>query len=197
MTLKRQAEGISATEPDWSREAKRFWQWDPPRSLLASIRAYQRHQAGRHPIAALLRRVAVVRHRFWSVVTGADVPINCRIGGGLLIPHPNGIVIHPRAQIGPNCIIFQQVTIGMRQLGVPVVGGHVDLGAGAKVLGAIHVGDHAAVGANSVLLTDLPPGAAAVGIPARIIPDPAAGPWSPPAARPPHSEGNVKPDIGV
>ena len=54
-----------------------------------------------------------------------------------MIPHPNGVVIHPDVRIGPNCLIFQQVTLGHRYGGVPSVGGHVDFGAGAKVLGPI------------------------------------------------------------
>ena len=160
---------ISATEPDWSREAKPFWRWAPSRSLLASIRAYQRHRASRNPFRALLRMLATLRHRFWSVVTGADIPLNARIGGGLLIPHPNGIVIHPDVCVGPNCLIFQQVTLGARNAKVPTVGGHVDFGAGAKVLGGIAIGDHANVGANAVVLIDVPAGATAVGIPARLV----------------------------
>ena len=112
---------------------------------------------------------AVLRHRFWSVITGADIPVNCQIEGGLCIPHPNGIVIHPQVHIGPNCMIFQQVTLGMRNDQVPWIGGHVDIGAGAKILGAVRVGDHARIGANSVVLDDVPDGATAVGIPARLI----------------------------
>ena len=83
-------------------------------------------------LAQMRRRILVLRHRFWSVVTGADVPLNSQIGGGLLLPHPNGIVIHPEAVIGPNCLLFQQVTIGATQGGVPRIGGHVDIGAGAE-----------------------------------------------------------------
>ena len=160
--------GISATEPDWSRETKRFWAWAPPKSLLASIRAYQRHRGSRNPLRIALRKLATLRHRFWSIVSGADVPLNCRIGGGMAMPHPNGIVIHPQAQIGPNCMLMQQATIGDRGGGVPTLGGHVDVGAGAKVLGAVRVGDHARIGANAVVLQDVPPGATAIGVPARI-----------------------------
>lgn len=149
--------------PDWSRERKRFFQWDPGRSLLASVRAYQ---GG----GWLKRRVAVVRHRFWSAVTGAEIPLNAVIGGGLLIPHPNGIVIHPRSVIGPNCLIFQQVTVGtVAGSGAPVIGAHVDVGAGAKILGGVRVGTGARIGANAVVLDDVPVGATAVGIPARVI----------------------------
>lgn len=161
---------VSAVEPDWSREAASLTRWQPPRSLLASIRAYQRHAARRGPLHGLARGLAVLRHRFWSVVTGADIPVTCRLGGGLLMPHPNGIVIHPGAILGVNCLVFQQVTIGAGgRAGLPRIGGHVDIGAGAKILGGVVVGDHARIGANAVVVDDVPPGATAVGIPARVV----------------------------
>jgi serine O-acetyltransferase len=161
---------ISAHVPDWSREHRPAWHWMPSRSLLASVRAYQRHAASRSLLAAPARIAAVLRHRLWSVVTGADIPLNSRLGGGLLLPHPNGIVIHPQAEVGPNCLIFQQVTLGMGgRPGTPRIGGHVDIGAGAKILGGVVVGDHARIGANAVVLDDVPTGATAVGIPARVI----------------------------
>lgn len=153
---------ISAVEPDWSRERRARGEWNPGKALLASIRDYQRHRG-------LRRRLAVLRHRFWSAVASADIPLNAQIGGGLLIPHPQGVVVHPSAVIGPNCLLFQQVTIGATESGVPSLGGHVDVGAGAKVLGAITIGDHARIGANSVVLSDVPDGATVVGIPARQI----------------------------
>ena len=162
-------DGISATVPDWSREAKPFFAWMPSRSLLASIRSHARHSNSRNPWKKLLRLNAVLRHRFWSVVTGADIPLGSKIGGGLYLPHPNGVVIHPQAEIGPNCLIFQQVTVGMANGGLPSLGGHVDVGAGAKVLGAVHVGNHARIGANAVVLEDVPAAAVSVGVPARII----------------------------
>lgn len=161
---------ISAIEPDWARERKSLFQWAPSRSLIASIRSYQRHSLRNHPIHYVVRKIAVIRYRFWSVITGADIPLNCNIGGGLLIPHPNGIVIHPEAKIGVNCLILQQVTIGVRDdSGVPTIGNHVDFGAGSKILGPIVIGDHVRIGANAVVLTDLNAYATAVGIPAKPI----------------------------
>lgn len=161
---------ISPEVPDWSREYKRIFSWAPSRALLASIRSYQRQGNSRNPFRMVIKKWAVLRHRFWSVVTGADIPINCQIGGGLLLPHPNGVVIHPGARIGPNCLIFQQVTIGTRKGPLaPVIGGHVDIGSGAKILGNVRIGDHACVGANAVVLDDVPAGATAIGISARIM----------------------------
>ena len=161
---------ISATEPDWSREQCSRW-WDPSRQLLKSIREYQKWQARGGIIGRFLRAWNVLQHRFWSVVTAADIPLNCQIGGGLLLTHPTGVVIHPGASIGPNCLILQQVTIveGVK------IGGHVDIGAGAKIIRAVNIGNHAKIGANAVVICNVPPGATAVGVPAKIINSPNSG----------------------
>jgi serine O-acetyltransferase len=77
----------------------------------------------------------------------------------LLLPHPNGFVIHPNAKIGINCLIHQQVTIGTGEdggEGVPMVEGHVKIYSGAKILGPIHIGARATIGANTVVLVDVP-----------------------------------------
>lgn len=156
-------------EPDWSREAKRAFAWDPARSLIASLRSYQRLKARRGPFAALGCKAAVLRYRFWSAVTGADIPLNTRIAGGLMMPHPNGIVVHPSVVIGPNCLLLQQVTLGMGRGGVPTLGSHVSVGAGAKVLGAVHLGDHCFVGALTMVARDVPARTLVMGVPARVI----------------------------
>jgi serine O-acetyltransferase len=162
-------EQVSAATPDWSRERCLSF-WDPGRRLLRSIRSYQKWKERRLPWR-LLSKYWVLQFNFWSVVTGADIPLNCEIGGGLLLTHPNGVVIFPDAVIGPNCQIFQQVTIGTGgpKPGAPILGGHVDVGAGAKILGGVRVGDHALIGANAVVLEDVPCGATAVGVPARVV----------------------------
>jgi len=159
---------VAAELPDWSRERLTHF-WAPGRRLLRSIRGYQRWVAARNGFIG--RAWWVCEYRFWSTVTGADIPLTTRLGGGLLLPHPNGIVIHPDAIVGPNCLIFQQVTLGAGgpKPGVPKLGGHVDVGAGAKILGGVTIGDHARIGANAVVLDDVPSGATAVGIPARVV----------------------------
>jgi serine O-acetyltransferase len=162
---------VSATAPDWSRERVSFLAWQPSRRLLRAIRRYQRWHHRLGPIGWLIASLAIVQHHFWSIVTGADIPLNNALGGGLLLPHPNGIVIHPDAIVGPNCLLFQQVTLGTGgpKPGAPTLGGHVDVGAGAKILGGVTIGDHAKIGANAVVLDDVPAGATAVGIPARVV----------------------------
>jgi len=158
---------ISATEPDWDRENPIRGRFEPGKKLLAAIRHYQRLRTNSGLISKMIRPIVVLQYRFWSAISGADIPLNSKIDGGLLIPHPNGIVIHPDAQIGPNCLIFQQVTIGAgSKPGLPIIEGHVDIGAGAKILGGIHIEAHARIGANAVVINDIPSNATAVGIPA-------------------------------
>jgi serine O-acetyltransferase len=159
---------ISAEVPDWTREIPQHF-WDPGRKLLRTIRKYQSWRSRGGVLGLWYCKILVLRHRFWSVVTGADIPLTCQIGGGLLIPHPNGIVIHPNTKIGVNCLIFHQVTLGSRNAGgVPEIGGHVDIGAGAKVLGPIKIGAHARIGANAVVISDVEPNGVARGYPSGI-----------------------------
>ncbi|MEY8211933.1 MAG: serine acetyltransferase [Gammaproteobacteria bacterium] len=159
---------ISSEIPDWGREEAKVF-WEPGKKLLASIRRYQYAQQESSVYFLIVKKMAVIQHRFWSVVTGADIQLNSNLGGGLLITHPNGIVIHPAVKIGPNCLIFQQVTIGSRDGGIPTIGGHVDIGAGAKIIGEIKIGNHVRIGANAVVLTDVPDGCSVAGIPAKLI----------------------------
>ena len=167
---------VSASEPDWARE-KMPGNFAPSRYMLGAIRDYQRFAERRGPIAWALRRWNVVLHRFWSLVCGAEIPINTAIGGGLILPHPNGVIINYQTVIGPNCLVMQQVTLGVGGLlpGAPILGGHVDVGAGAKILGGVRLGDHCRVGPNAVVLEDVPPGATVVGVPARVISCPENG----------------------
>lgn len=145
--------------------------------LIDSIHAYQRHKARRGPVASLMRKLARVRYLVLRIITSTDIGIEARLGRGLKIPHPMGVVVHREAVIGDECMLMQQVTIGkMAEPGVPRLGRGVYVGAGAKVLGGVTIGDDAKIGANAVVLIDVPAGATAVGIPARIVPSAASQP---------------------
>jgi serine O-acetyltransferase len=112
--------------------------------------------------------------KLWSqILTGIDLPCEAVVGRRFRIEHFGGIIISGDAVFGDDVVIRNGVTVGLRRTGVrgaPVIGNRVDIGAGAKVLGAIRIGDDVAIGANAVVLEDVPPNSIAVGIPARIIP---------------------------
>ena len=124
------------------------------------------------------RRLGIVARLFSMTnvaVFGIESSPQVRIGGGLFLPHTVGTVLGAE-RIGRNVTILQGVTLGTtdpdRGFTVslrPVIGDHVVIGAGAKIIGRVTVGDYAKVGANAVVLQDVPPYALAVGVPARII----------------------------
>ena len=81
-----------------------------------------------------------------------------------------GIVIHPKAIIGPGTVIQHRVTIGEKETGcVPVIGKNCFIGAGAIVIGGIKIGDNVKIGAGAVVTKDVPDNCTVVGVPARII----------------------------
>lgn len=108
-----------------------------------------------------------------EVITGIELPCEATLGRRFRIDHFGGIVISGDAIFGDDCVIRNGVTVGLKhagQRGAPVLGNRVDIGAGAKVLGAIHIGDDVLIGANAVVLTDVPSNSIAVGVPARVLP---------------------------
>lgn len=129
-------------------------------------------------IQDLLARIPIVGRplrRIWWWWTcrafGSEIAIGCTVSPGLYIPHPYGIVVGV-CTLGENVAILQNVTIGSRHSHSP---GHARIGkdaylsAGAAIIGAISIGEGAMIGANAVVLRDVPDGAVAVGVPARII----------------------------
>jgi serine O-acetyltransferase len=108
-------------------------------------------------------------------LTGIEIHPGATIGRRVFIDHGMGVVIGETAEIGDDCTLYHQVTLG----GVswnkgkrhPTLGKGVVVGAGAKILGPFEVGDGARIGSNSVVVKAVPPGATVVGIPARIVED--------------------------
>lgn len=108
-----------------------------------------------------------------EIVCGVTIGVSARIGRRLVIEHSGAIVVHGNAVLGDDCIIRQGVTIGNKRLddpfGAPILGDRVNVGAGAKILGRVTIGNDVDIGANAVVTHDVPDGALAVGVPARII----------------------------
>lgn len=130
--------------------------------------------------------VALIRFQFWCAehriptlfaakllfwFFKIEISKEARIGPGLRLPHPMGLIIAPRVSIGADCDLYADVRLVLAhgaKLG-PQIGNHVFLGDGAKVVGQVNVGDHAVIGVSSVVTKDIPANATAVGIPAKVI----------------------------
>src|SRR5262249_37556671 len=106
-------------------------------------------------------------------LTGIEIHPGAKIGRRFFIDHGMGVVIGETAEIGDDCTLYHGVTLGGTSWNKgkrhPTLRNGVVIGAGAKVLGPIVVGDGAKIGSNAVVVKEVPPGATAIGIPARII----------------------------
>lgn len=102
-------------------------------------------------------------YRALSLLFGCSVPFSSKIGNSITFKHGlYGVFISGMAEIGSECIIFHQVTIGSnfgskKQIGAPNIGNGVLIGAGAKVIGPLNVGDKAIISAGSVVFCSVPP----------------------------------------
>lgn len=135
--------------------------------------------------ALLIHRLA---HRLWHLrlrwlarltshigrfLTGIEIHPGATIGRRVFIDHGMGVVIGETAVIGDDCTLYHGVTLGgtswKKGKRHPTLEKGVVIGAGAKILGPITVGAEAKIGSNAVVVKDIPAGATAVGIPARIL----------------------------
>lgn len=103
---------------------------------------------------------------------GIDLPYTVNVGRRVRLEHFGGMILIARA-IGDDVVIRQHTTFGIaradRLRDWPVIGDGADIGVGAAILGRVDVGRGARIGANAVVLKDIPEGAVAVGVPARIV----------------------------
>ena len=117
----------------------------------------------------LLPRMIYIFNR---IVFGVVLPPSAKVGKNVVFGYSGlAIVVHKRAEIGDNVVIGPNVTIGGRSglEPVPIIEDGVTIGAGARILGPVRIGRGAFIGANAVVLNDVPAGATAVGVPARVI----------------------------
>lgn len=159
---------------DWQRDLTRMWphatklrkfwytKWDPGTRAIFYLRLqFLCWDAG---LQVISRIVATRNHR----LHGIDIVPGARIGPGVIIRHPTGIVIGKAAKLGANATIMHGVTLGQRRIEEypvhnPLVGDDVTLGANAVLLGNIQVGSGATIGAGSIVLGDVEAEAVVVG----------------------------------
>jgi serine O-acetyltransferase len=164
------------SDPDFDADLSRY----PLRPFLReqSIWAIWIYRYGRRVLNRRRGMVQAVELKFYwlmfraiETVTGISLPLQAQIGPGLRIFHFGNIFIHEQAVIGRNCTLRQGVTIGNRVSDgpAPMIGDDVEFGAYAQVLGNVRVGNNAKIGAMTVVLSDVPAGATAFGIPARVL----------------------------
>lgn len=129
------------------RQRKHRWMWMPVLVCLGIVR------------------------KLFTLVTHIDIDPAADIGPGLLIPHVGPIRIHGATKMGADCALHHVCTIGSGpRPGGAVIGDHVFISCHSSIIGAVTIGDGAIIAANSAVMSDVPPGATAVGVPARMLP---------------------------
>jgi serine O-acetyltransferase len=124
---------------------------------------------------AELKWMARFTSHFARWLTGIEIHPGATIGRRFFIDHGMGVVIGETAEIGDDVTLYHGVTLGGTSWKEgkrhPTLGNGVVVGAGAKILGPIYIGENAKIGSNAVVVKDVPAGATAAGIPARILDD--------------------------
>lgn len=115
-----------------------------------------------------LAPLALLPHVLNKWFNGCVIGVKAQFGPGFVLIHPVGVVINSAVRGGCNVRLESGVVIGDNRGRIPTLGDDVFIGSGAKVIGGLHVGRGARIGANAVVLKDVPDGATAVGIPARV-----------------------------
>jgi len=148
--------------------------WGSPGFQALAVYRFGRYARSRAGLAGKVMRRA---HRFLFVlvrnVYGIELHAQTVIGRRMHIGHQHGIVIHPSAVFGDDCVLRHNVTIGVGMAGkrdtAPVFGDRVKFGPGAVVLGGVTVGDDVRIGPNTLIMTDVPAGAHVLEKPTRVL----------------------------
>jgi serine O-acetyltransferase len=174
--FKRIAEEVDATmarDPAARSRAMVILAYPSFYAILFHRAAHRIYNAGFYTPARMLSQLG----RF---LTGIEINPGAKIGRRLFIDHGMGVVIGETAIVGDDVTLYHDVTLGgispsinsVTQVNVkrhPTLEDGVIVGAGAQILGDIVIGKNARVGANAVVVKDVPPGVAVVGIPGRVV----------------------------
>lgn len=137
-----------------------------PKDRIAKL-----YRIGHYCISRKIPVVPKLIYRFIRTCFGFDLPLQTEIGEGTVSLHNGlGCVVHPKAIIGKDCRIYQNVSIaGRNNRGTPVIGDNVFIGANTCILGGVKIGNNVTIGAMSLVIMDIPDNCTAVGIPAKVI----------------------------
>ena len=164
--IKAEIQSIRERDPAVKSDLEVFFLYPSFKALRAYRRAHKHYLKGHFFRARAISQRALRK-------TGIEIHPGAKIGKGLFIDHGSGVVIGETTEIGDNCTIYQNVTLGGtgKETGKrhPTLGNNVMVGAGARVLGPFKVGDNSKIAANAVVLSEVPPNCTAVGVPARIV----------------------------
>jgi serine O-acetyltransferase len=124
-------------------------------------------------LRAPLSRIYNFLYRYVRNHYAIELPSSAKVGRRVVIGHQGGIVVHWRAEIGDDCLIRQNVTLGAvneeRVLQAPILGNRVEVGCGAAIIGAVHIGENVRIGPNAVVTVNIPADSTVVASPARIV----------------------------
>lgn len=163
-------------QEDWRSNGR---DWTAPGFRALAVHRFGAWRATLRP--AILRKplslIYYMLYRYIRNQYGIELWYTTTIGRRVRISHQSGIVIHPRAVIGDDCLIRQNVTLGAvggarhSRAGeeAPTLGRDVEIGAGAVIVGKVKVGDHARIGPNVVITMNVPEGATVFAEPPRIM----------------------------
>jgi serine O-acetyltransferase len=131
-----------------------------------------------------------------SIVTLIDLHPDAEIGAGMIIRHGGPVRVHAETKIGADCAIHGGCTIGAGpRPGGAVIGDHVFIGCQASIIGAVTIGNDATVAANSLVISDVPAGCTAIGVPAKLLPvifRCSSSPASAPSAEPEERTSDIR-----
>ena len=114
----------------------------------------------------------LIIRKLFIMVTFIDIHPDAEIGPGLFIPHGGPIRVHAATKIGADCALQHMCTIGAGpRPGGATIGDHVFIGCHSSIIGTVNIGDGAMIAANSLVISDVPAGFTAIGVPAKMLPE--------------------------
>lgn len=166
-TVRRDIAAVRKNDPATRSTAEAIFAHSPLHAILLHRLIHPLYLAG----IPILPRILSNINRF---LTGIEIHPGARIGAGFFIDHGAAIVIGETAEIGEDCVMFHQVTLGgtghLTGKRHPTIGTQVFIGTGATLLGPIIVGDNVRIGAETVIINrDVPSHCTVVGAPGRIV----------------------------